>query len=627
MSYPILAPKSTWFTQGGTTVTRASITTIDIKDSYTPTGTVTSQWDASAAKDGSITCYVEGTKLTIAGNGSGKIAANADSRYAFSSSTSDRFSNVTAINGADKLDTSNVTAMNLMFYRCKALTTLDVSNWNTSKVTTLSSMFRECSSLTTLDVSNWNVGEVTAMNSTFWASTSLMFLDLSKWNVSKVAAMNNAFGSNSNYGNMSLTSIGDVSDWNVSKVATMNGMFQNCTSLTTLDVSNWNAVACTDMGYMFNNCSSLQTLVVGNFNPAACTNMRSMFQRCASLQSLDFSTWNTSSCTDMSFMFCGCTSLTTLDVSNWNVSKVITMCSMFASGSDYGQIPHQLTELDVSKWNTESCTNMSFMFYGLNGLTKPLDVSKWNVSKVTTFDNMTAHSYMTINGVENWETPAAVNMNAMFHSIQNTHINVAKFDTSNVQFFSQMFQSANKLVSIKGLENFNTINGLGFEEMFQYCSSLKELNLSSFDTRKAKDGVLGSANGSYYTATMQNMFQNNYKLEKITLGSNFTFKGDGTTTDTSHYAALPTTPDGNWYTRFREPVATIPDYANETYYISLDIVNNLKYFIKNGTIMDITDAIREKTNITNTIEGVELANKILSIETKSDILRAENISF
>ena len=65
-----LAPNNTWFTQGGTSVTRSSITEINIVDSYIPTGIEIATWDASADKDNSVKCYVTGTKLIIAGNGS-----------------------------------------------------------------------------------------------------------------------------------------------------------------------------------------------------------------------------------------------------------------------------------------------------------------------------------------------------------------------------------------------------------------------------------------------------------------------------------------------------------------------------------------------------------------------------
>ena len=63
-----------------TSVKRANITEIEIMDSYTPDAsvTITDSWDASAAKDGSITCYVIDTKLIMAGNGSGRIKMNED---------------------------------------------------------------------------------------------------------------------------------------------------------------------------------------------------------------------------------------------------------------------------------------------------------------------------------------------------------------------------------------------------------------------------------------------------------------------------------------------------------------------------------------------------------------------
>lgn len=138
MAYPILAANSTWFTQGNTTVTRASITQINIVDSYTPTGNENASWNADVNNSGSIKCYVKGTVLTIAGNGSGKIAMNADSSYAFAAASgTDRFSKVTSITGANLLDTSNVTAMNRMFQLASSLVSVDVSTWDTSKVTTL----------------------------------------------------------------------------------------------------------------------------------------------------------------------------------------------------------------------------------------------------------------------------------------------------------------------------------------------------------------------------------------------------------------------------------------------------------------------------------------------------------
>ena len=105
-----LAANSSWY-KGSTN--KSTITAIEIKDSYTPTGTVTEQWNADVNNSGSIKAYVEGTKLIIAGNGAGKIFANADSRNVFIN-----FSAVTSISGLNLLDTSNVTNMSNIFYSC-----------------------------------------------------------------------------------------------------------------------------------------------------------------------------------------------------------------------------------------------------------------------------------------------------------------------------------------------------------------------------------------------------------------------------------------------------------------------------------------------------------------------------
>ena len=71
------------------------------------------------------------------------------------------------INGLEKLDTTNVTSMKHMFDYCWKLTTLDLSNFNTSNVTDMSYMFYHCEGLTILDLSNFNTTNVTSMKQMF----------------------------------------------------------------------------------------------------------------------------------------------------------------------------------------------------------------------------------------------------------------------------------------------------------------------------------------------------------------------------------------------------------------------------------------------------------------------------
>ena len=58
-------------------------------------------------------------------------------------------SNLANIIGLQYLNTSLVTTMSYMFYRC-ILTSLDVSKFNTSNVTDMVAMFYDCSSLKTI---------------------------------------------------------------------------------------------------------------------------------------------------------------------------------------------------------------------------------------------------------------------------------------------------------------------------------------------------------------------------------------------------------------------------------------------------------------------------------------------
>lgn len=91
------------------------------------------------------------------------------------------------------VDTSNVTDMNNMFYRCEALTSLDVSGFNTSNVTNMSTMFCYCDAITSLDVSGWDTSNVTDMSSMFYGCSAITSLDLSGWDTSKVTDMASMF--------------------------------------------------------------------------------------------------------------------------------------------------------------------------------------------------------------------------------------------------------------------------------------------------------------------------------------------------------------------------------------------------------------------------------------------------
>jgi len=499
---PTLAAQGTWYI-GRTSIPKSSITSIYIEDSYTPVGTVVASWDASAIdSEGTVTAYVEEVgadnyKLTLAGNGTGKIYANSNSYNMFGS-----FSNVTAINGFNDesgvvLDTSNVTNMAYMFNNCENLTTLDVSKFDTSNVTNMAYMFSYCRNLTTLDVSKFDTSNVTNMTYMFNGCENLTTLDVSKFDTSNVTNMASMF-----YGCRSLTTL-DVSKFDTSNVTSMNSMFLRCNYLTTLDVSKFDTSNVTNMASMFVNCNALTTLDVSNFDTGNVTNMAYMFSYCENLTTLDVSKFDTSNVTNMTYMFNGCENLTTLDVSNFDTSNVTNMTYMFSNCSN-------LTNLDLSNFDTSNVTDMSSMFDMNENLTT-LDVSKFDTSNVINMVRMfNLCENLTTLDVSNFDTSNVTNMASMFNLCENlATLDLSNFDTSNVTSMNSMFQYCSNLTTLD-VSNFDTSNVTSMNSMFQYCSNLTTLNISSFNTIS----IASSENLVYFASECT-------ALTTIILGENF----------------------------------------------------------------------------------------------------------
>ena len=161
-----------------------------------------------------------------------------------------------------------------------------------------------------------------------------------------------------------LTIIEGLEYLNTEKVTDMTGMFDGCSSLTSLDVSNFNTQNVTSMWAMFHTCSSLTSLDVSKFNTDKVTNMRGMFGRCSNLTSLNLSNFNTQNVTNMAGMFEWCSNLTSLNLFNFNTQNVTNMSSMFYECKS-------LTSLSVSNFNTQNVTNMYGMFCSVVAISLP----------------------------------------------------------------------------------------------------------------------------------------------------------------------------------------------------------------------------------------------------------------
>ncbi|WP_308268235.1 BspA family leucine-rich repeat surface protein [Prevotella sp.] len=96
-------------------------------------------------------------------------------------SLKDFFRDCTGLNeitGLKYLNTAEVTDMSFMFWNCKNLSSLDLTNFNTTKVENMSGMFHFCEKLSSLVISNFNTANVTDMSNMFSYCNMLEKLNL-----------------------------------------------------------------------------------------------------------------------------------------------------------------------------------------------------------------------------------------------------------------------------------------------------------------------------------------------------------------------------------------------------------------------------------------------------------------
>ena len=149
---------------------------------------------------------------------------------------------------------SGVTTFSSMFYNCKLLNSIDISDWDFSSASTIEAMFSSCQSLTSVTFPNNSLSSCTNMSSLFLNCASMESVDMS--------------------------------GVNTKNVTTMANMFSNCGSIQSLDVSGFNVTNCTNMANMFNGCTSLGTLDLTSWDVSNCVNFTGMFNRCQSLTSI-----------------------------------------------------------------------------------------------------------------------------------------------------------------------------------------------------------------------------------------------------------------------------------------------------------------------------------------------------
>jgi surface protein len=337
---------------------------------------------------------------------------------------------------------------------------------------------------------------------------------------------------------VALTTLTGSGGWNFASATQMEEMFKNCDRLTVVDVTNWDMSKAEQVWNLFNSCDNLVGLTgEENWKLSSAINANFMFQFCYALTGLDVQNWDLSNVTTVTAMFQDCYALEYLNPSKWNTGNCQYFNSLF--GNCYKL---KLDENALANWDMRSAVRINHMFDGC-GVEK-LNLSNWNMPNLVTTTHMFADcSKLTSIDFTGWNTPNLISLDCMFNDCTSlTYLDLSSFDTATVQEFSQLFERCTKLERIDGLEKWDTRNGRTFGEMFRECYALKELDLTSFNTRNVIDQYFMEWQPSgppNMGEGCKDMFYGTNGLNKLVLSADFSFDGDGKVTTEAYKIKLP----------------------------------------------------------------------------------------
>ena len=458
--------------------------------------------------------------------------------------------NLTTIEGIEYLNTEKVMNMKDMFYRCSALTSLDLSNFNTKNVTDMSYMFCSCSALTTIFVSDKFVtGQVTSSVDMFSGCDKLIgaikYVEKNTNNKDYANYETGYFAPEGGFpgyavfdgGTGTLTFRSGPSTSKPERAYDLNvgtslpGWLAQRENIMTVvfDASFANARP-TNCYAWFYGCNNLTTIEgIEYLNTENVTNMGGMFYNCCALTSLNLTSFNTAKVTNMEEMFIGCSALTTIYVSDKFVTDKVTDSRNMFSGCnkligaieyDGSKSDHTYANYDNGYFSPEGgfhayaeFNNATGTLTFSRGLSKPVGAYDLNEGDVQPAWNEQSTNINKVVFDASFAKARPTSCYCWFYRCENlTKIeDIENLNTQNVTNMSWMFYCCPGLTSLD-VSNFNTQKVEDMSEMFSVCSGLKSLNVSHFDTQNVKN-----MNSMFYSCKrLTSLDVSNFNTQNVT---------------------------------------------------------------------------------------------------------------
>ena len=452
---------------------------------------------------------------------------------------------VETIEGLENLNTSDVTDMRLMFFGCNSITSLDLRKFKMSKVTNTRYMFAYCGNLKTIRCNDdWSkLNNITDSENMFKGCTNLMGghgTNLVDGGFNKPYAHPDCYDEGY-YGyftaDKQVYTVFDGTEtltyYCDDKIVARTGTVELYRSWLTR-FSGYNTQvkkAVIDASMADTLLTKMESMFYGNIelsklekiegmkhlNTSNATSLACMFQGCMSLKSVDLSHFDTRNVTAINNMFYGCTELKELDFpSTFRVDKVRYMDEMFFNCSHLetiycnGNWASEAPSAE-SKWMFWSCGELkgeegtvyddsyssNLTYARPDGGTENPGYFTQKRKLYTNFDGEVLTYYYdglseSKSGTQEDYTPEAGHDKKRFAAYHD-QIKKVVIDESLQRFqpttLANMFDggSGNELSAldtIEGLEYIDFSEVTDMYAMFAGCSSLKDVNLSTFNTDK-----------------------------------------------------------------------------------------------------------------------------------------------
>ncbi len=546
----------------------------------------------------------------------------------------------------------NVTGMTnacSMFWGCREMTTVDLSNFDTSRIVNMGGMFAQCTSLESLDLSSFDTSNVKIMYAMFENCNKLSDLNLSSFDTSNVEHMMEMFIDCKSLRYLDLSSF----ELRAIYKGYIQGIFRRCNALIELKTPRYvsedgmgqlpqgaawkdsdgkkytnfpvgsNSITLkkeeiegiiaygeykengSDTAWEISNDGNLSVTGYGEFAPnrvdGAYTRVP-WYDYCYSIKTAYI---DVQGMTNASGMFADCVNMVQVDLSHFNTETVRNADCMFDSCSS-------LTTLDVSGFDTSNVNNMSNMFYGCRSLTS-LDVSGFNTSKTENMSDMFGEcSSLTTLDVSGFDTSNVNNMSNMFYGCRSlTSLDMSGFNTSKTVGMHMMFYECSNLMSLD-LSSFDTRTVLDMTYMFYGCRSLTSLDVSGFNTSKTEymDSMFRECSSltsldlsSFDTRTVSSMSQMFEECQNLTL-----------IRTPKNVTTVSELPSGIWYDTKRNQYTELPQNLADSILLQKD---NTKIAV-HLTVIDARDYTYSKkpvalTVLAKTDDGTDVTSEIKDI--------------